>query len=129
MVPTSGLVVAVKTCVAARRISVVDPSLTRTLSVLTLKCAANRLGELADLVRVAARLAPPSSRARRPSSTFFAGPDRVLVAADADHALPTAWRSASKADHTLFSRPRPQTLLVSAAPAPMPTVWTKLLVV
>src|SRR6185369_6432828 len=38
----------------------------------------------------------------------------------------TASRLASKADHTLFSRPRPQTLLVSAAPAPMPTVWTKL---
>ena len=37
--PTSGLVFEVKTCVAARRISV-DPSLTSTLSVLTLKCAA-----------------------------------------------------------------------------------------
>ncbi len=39
MVPTSGLVFEVKTWVAARRISV-EPSLTSTLSVLTLKCAA-----------------------------------------------------------------------------------------
>ena len=39
MVPTSGLVFEVNTCVAARRISV-EPSLTSTFSVLTLKCAA-----------------------------------------------------------------------------------------
>jgi len=38
MVPTSGLVFAVKTCVAARRISV-DPSLSSTFSGLTLKWA------------------------------------------------------------------------------------------
>src|SRR6267378_3866860 len=61
MVPTSGLVFAVKTCVAARRISV-EPSLSSTFSGLTLKCA-QRIEHL--LPRA----------------------DRVLVARDADHAF------------------------------------------
>jgi len=38
MVPTSAAVFEVKTCVAARRISV-EPSLSRTFSGFTLKCA------------------------------------------------------------------------------------------
>jgi hypothetical protein len=36
----------------------------------------------------------------------------------------TAWSPGSNADQMLFSRPRPQMLLVNAAPAPSPAVWT-----
>ena len=86
MVPTSGLVFEVKTWVAARRISV-DPSLTSTLSVLTLKCAAIDSVSSPDLVRVAARLLAAFEQVAETVEHLLAGPDRVLVAADADHAF------------------------------------------
>ena len=86
MVPTSGLVFEVKTCVAARRISV-EPSLTQHVLGLDLEVRGDRLGQLADLVRVAARLGAALEQGAETVEHLLAGPDRVLVAADADHAF------------------------------------------
>src|SRR5205809_88306 len=67
---------------------------------------------------------------RTVSSTFFPGPTGFSLLAMQIQPGSTACRLGSifsaSADHTLFSRPRPQTPPVRAAPAPIPTVWTKL---
>jgi hypothetical protein len=47
----------------------------------------DRLGELAHLVRVAARLGTALEQRTESVEDLLAGPDRVLVAADADHAF------------------------------------------
>ena len=54
---------------------------------LDLEVRGDRLGELADLVRVAARLRAAFEQVAETVEHLLAGPDRVLVAADADHAL------------------------------------------
>ena len=54
---------------------------------LDLEVRGDRLGQLADLVRVAAGLGAAFEQGPEAVEHLLAGPDRVLVAADADHAL------------------------------------------